>query len=179
MRLRWPWFERVLSTELSRSRRNGVRDPGLGDPVRAGPWSRRMLPTCNDCPGPSSPTPATAGTGIRSSPVRTAARDSPSSPACPTTGGHHDGLVRPVSGLCPRVRRSGPTAGSTPQPIACPNCGPRLELVAPGEDPRYDEDALAGAHQLLEAGAILAVERVGRIPPGLRRIRPGCRRDAA
>ncbi|WP_206685846.1 carbamoyltransferase HypF [Kribbella qitaiheensis] len=47
------------------------------------------------------------------------------------------------------------------QPIACPNCGPRLELAAPGEDPRYDEDALAGAHRLLDAGSILAVKGLG------------------
>ncbi|TDU88587.1 hydrogenase maturation protein HypF [Kribbella voronezhensis] len=47
------------------------------------------------------------------------------------------------------------------QPIACPNCGPRLELTAPGEEPRYDEDALAGAHELLEAGSILAVKGLG------------------
>ncbi|GAA0938995.1 carbamoyltransferase HypF [Kribbella koreensis] len=47
------------------------------------------------------------------------------------------------------------------QPIACPSCGPRLRFVQPGAVSAYDEDALAAAHQLLVAGAILAVKGLG------------------
>jgi hydrogenase maturation protein HypF len=47
------------------------------------------------------------------------------------------------------------------QPIACPSCGPRLNLVAPGAITRSDQEALAGARQLLRAGAILAVKGLG------------------
>ncbi len=47
------------------------------------------------------------------------------------------------------------------QPIACPACGPRLTFSQPGTSVRYDEDALASAHQLLVSGAILAVKGLG------------------
>ena len=47
------------------------------------------------------------------------------------------------------------------QPIACPACGPRLTFTQPGTAARYDEDALASAHQLLVSGAILAVKGLG------------------
>ncbi|HSY16055.1 MAG TPA: carbamoyltransferase HypF, partial [Jatrophihabitantaceae bacterium] len=49
------------------------------------------------------------------------------------------------------------------QPICCPNCGPTLELVhGPGGSGRLTgEEALAGARELLAAGAIIAVKGLG------------------
>ncbi len=50
------------------------------------------------------------------------------------------------------------------QPVACPDCGPRLALVpAPGLGvrPAGDADALATARALLAAGRIVAVKGIG------------------
>nr|BFE74946.1 hypothetical protein GCM10020092_082470 [Actinoplanes digitatis] len=45
------------------------------------------------------------------------------------------------------------------QPIACPDCGPRLELHTPGGD--RHPDPLRGARELLAAGRIVAVKGLG------------------
>ncbi|MGA9525739.1 MAG: carbamoyltransferase HypF, partial [Myxococcaceae bacterium] len=47
------------------------------------------------------------------------------------------------------------------EPNACPDCGPRIELRRSKGIPRYEEDALQGALDLLAQGGIVAVKGVG------------------
>ncbi len=47
------------------------------------------------------------------------------------------------------------------QTVACRDCGPTLTLRQPGEPDRVGDDALAGARELLSAGAIVAVKGLG------------------
>ena len=77
-------------------------------------------------------------------------------PTCPTTGPATTMAGFP---LCARLRRRStptrPTAASTPRPIACPDCGPRLR---PGRRPAAPdagrgEDALAAAARPARGGA--------------------------
>ena len=108
-------------------------DARLRDPRQRGraasprrPARRRHL---RRLPGRAASTRATAAIATPSSTARTAARATRSRATCPTTA------RRPAwraFALCPacqaRVHATRPIAASTPQPNACPACGPRLAL---------------------------------------------------
>ena len=91
---------------------------------------------------------------------------------------HDDGRLRDVRGVPGRVRRPGWTAASTPQPNACPDCGPRARLLdARGRRRRGRRRGRGG-----RGGAARRPDRRGqgprRLPPRVprrRRARPSPR----
>jgi hydrogenase maturation protein HypF len=65
--------------------------------------------------------------------------------------------------LCPQCKTEYGDPGDRrfhAEPLACPDCGPRLELSAEGGI-RFDNDALSGAVLSLRAGKIVAVKGIG------------------
>ena len=131
------------------------------------PWSPRTPPPAPTA-SPSWPTRPTGATGTPSSPAPTAARASPSSPALPVRPGAHDhGRLPDVPRLRPGVRAIPADRRFHAQPVACPDCGPRLRLLP--ADPGAHRPARAAPTPtrsprpgaLLAAGAIVAVKGLG------------------
>ena len=81
----------------------------------------------------------------------------------------HDGRLRDVRRLPGRVRGSAATAASTPQPTACPACGPRLGWCSTGPAAGCPSPIRSPPAEALLAGEIGAVEGPRRLSPGLRR----------
>ena len=124
--------------------------------ARAGLARRRDL---RRLPAPSCFDPPTAATATRSSTAPTAGRASRSSAASPTTGRSRRWPASRCARAAGPSTRTRATAASTPQPNACPACGPRARLLGDGR-PATDGDARR-PRALLRDGAIVAVKGLG------------------
>ena len=168
-RRRWPMVEARHETELPRGGGTGFTHRAPAQ-AAAGPHPR--LPRRRDLrrlPGASSPTRPTAATGTRSSPAPTAARASRSSPRCPTTAPPPRWPAFAMCDACAAEYDDPADRRFHAQPIACPDCGPTLELVGPGRDATRRRRRRGRARQLLAAGADRRRQGARRLPPRLRR----------
>ena len=146
----------LTSSPSRRARREG-REAG-------GRWFRRTSPPATPA-WPSCSTPATAATGTRSSTAPTAARGSRSSKSLPYDRERTSMRAFPLCPACAREYGDPSDRRFHAEPVACPDCGPRLSLV--GADGRVasgrgaSADPIRAAARLLREGAIVAVKGLG------------------
>ena len=170
-RRRWPSSSDVRSTgaarraaaPASRSRRPPRRAAARTLAV-AGRRDLRRLPARAGRPGrPAVPAPVHHLHQLRS-----AVHDHHRPAVRPA--GHHDGRLRDVRGVRAREYADPADRRFHAQPIACHDCGPRLELVRPGAPAAHRRRRAApppGA--LLAAGRDRGRQGARRLPPRLRR----------
>ena len=141
-----------------RRRRHGLRDRRLLAIGRRPPLAPPMSRPARNARA-SSPNRPTAATAIRLSPAPTAGPASPSLPTCPTTGRRRPWPLRDVR-ACAAEYADPADRRFHAQPVACPDCGPVLELRIPTAGTAR-RDALAQRARCCADGAIVAVKGLG------------------